>query len=214
MKQDNHIRFLHHSLLEFALVSPSYTSESFYCTLILHNLSWKFLLPNSSCLSPHYFRPPYLPLNSWSPLIPTCPQFANKIYCNFPFREMLVATLDLSSLPNLSLSTYCSMVIIYLMAYIHLLANTFSNISFSLWLISFRMIFHPFSCKFHDVIFINSRLILYYSNVSYFFIHSPAEGQLGYLKILAVMNKAATNSLDQVSCVRMECPLGIWPRVL
>jgi hypothetical protein len=46
------------------------------------------------------------------------------------------------------------------------------------------------------------------------FIYSPVEGQLGCLQFLPIMNKSEENMIEQVSLVRIEHALGIFPKMV
>ena len=47
-----------------------------------------------------------------------------------------------------------------------------------------------------------------------FVIHSLVEGHLDYVQVLAIMNNAAMNIVEQVSFGMIECPLSICPKVV
>ena len=73
--------------------------------------------------------------------------------------------------------------------------------------------FHPFACKTHDVLILNSWIILHCVNEPIFCIDSFV-GHLGYFHLLAITDKTPMNIVKHVPCGIMEHLLDICPGVV
>ena len=90
--------------------------------------------------------------------------------------------------------------ILYFMTNIHLSVRTYHASSFGSGLSQDNIVYsHPFSCKLHDVLVFNNRIVFHCINESHFQDPFLVEEHLGFFKFQGTSDKAAMNIVEHVS---------------